>query len=279
MRNFLFEARARGKAIAVVYIEGVIGDSERVVRKIRRVEKDDNFRALVLRINSPGGLVAPTWEIYTAIRELREIKPVVASIETIGTSGGYYVASAADKIIVTPGTITGSIGVIIRTLNLKKIFDRLGVKNVVIKSGKMKDTLASYREMTPEEKRYLRKIVHQMYERFLKDVAVGRGMNVRDIKPYADGRVITGEDAVRIGLVDEIGTFRDAVEEAKRLAGLKEEVPVIPLVERPSFVQRLLHSLSGKTLEDVINVISTGGMPGRYFAYLSPEFIIGGGGR
>lgn len=266
-----------GNSVGVVYIDGVITESENTIKYLRMAEDSNDVRAVVLRINSPGGLVAPTWEIYRAVRKLRNKKPVVASIETIGASGGYYIASAADKIIVTPGTATGSIGVIIRSMNIKKIYDRFGIKNVVIKSGKMKDSLASYRELTTAEKSYLQGMVNEMYEQFLMDVASGRGINIEEIKHYADGRIITGKKALELNLVDGFGNFYDAIDEAGKLAGIKGRPGIVRYVERPSFFKRLFFSLSSKKIEQVVSNLLEGGFLNTFFAYLCTDYNFVGG--
>lgn len=230
-------------AVGIIYIDGVIAESESTLKLLKKAKDAEAVKAVVLRINSPGGLVAPTWEIFREILELRKLKPVVASIESLGASGGYYIASAADKILVTPGTITGSIGVIIQTLNIKKILDWAGIRSVVIKSGEMKDSLSPYRDISQKEKKYLQSIVDEMFAQFLKDVAMARGINKEEIMPYADGRIITGEKAYELHLVDGFGNFYDAVNEAGRLAGIGLNPPIIRYVEKTSLFHKLFSSI------------------------------------
>ena len=197
-----------------------------VVDQLDRLSKNSDIRAVVVRINSPGGTVGASQEIYQKIWKLRKKNiPVIASMGDIATSGGYYIASACDFIMANHGTITGSIGVIALSPNMTGLFDKLGISMNVIKSGPYKDSLASYRNLSAGERRLLQEMINTSYEKFVEDVSLGRNMPQRAIRPYADGRVFTGMAAKKYKLIDEIGTFEDAVNKARELAGLSENAP------------------------------------------------------
>jgi len=228
-----------GSGIGIVRIEGAIemsgqpgpfgmnSGAESVVKRLKELETDSRIKAVVVRINSPGGTVAATQEIYEKILKLRKRNiPVVATMGDVAASGGYYVASACNKIFANHGTITGSIGVIAMSPNLKKLFEKFGIGMNVIKSGKYKDTLATYRDLSKNERELLQRMIDSSYKKFLKDVAKGRNLNQSEIAPYADGRVMIGETALKYKLIDSLGTFDDAIDEARKLAELPENSPV-----------------------------------------------------
>lgn len=228
-----------GPGVGIVRIEGpiqmtgvrspvsVIQWAEDIIRRLDELGKNDDIRAVVVRINSPGGTVGASQEIYEKIWKLRKKKiPLVASMGDLAASGGYYVASACDYIVANHGTLTGSIGVIAVSPNLRRLFEKIGIDMNVIKSGRYKDILSSFREITPEERRLIQEIIDSSYRKFLKDVAKGRQMNESDIEPVADGRVMSGVTALRYKLIDMIGTFEDAVEKAQQMAKLSEDSPI-----------------------------------------------------
>ncbi len=199
---------------------------------------------MVVRINSPGGTVSATQELYEKLWRLRKKKIIlVASMGEIAASGGYYIASACDLIMANQGTTTGSIGVIIVSPNLRGLFDRLGIQMNVIKSGRYKDILSMHRDITPEERRLVQEIIDSSYGRFLKDVARGRNMSISDIEPVADGRIMSGETALKHRLIDRLGTFEDAVDEARKMAKLPENSPVYD--EGKSPLQQILFNMGG----------------------------------
>lgn len=243
-----------GPGVGIVRIEGAIEMSgpssafgmpegaEAVIKRLGELEKDSNIKAVVLRINSPGGTVAATQEIYEKIWKLRKKNiPIVASMGDVAASGGYYIASACNYIVANYGTITGSIGVIVYSPNLKRLFDKFGIGMNVIKSGKYKDILATHRDITPEEKMLLQEMIDLSYEKFIKDIALGRNMNQEDIRPVADGRVMNGETALKNKLIDQLGTFEDAVIKSKALASLDPDAPVYEQSEYP--LQEILGSI------------------------------------
>jgi len=197
------------KRVVVLDLEGLIYESGTLINEFKKYEKDDNVVGFILRINSPGGAVAPSQEIYRHIRSMK--KPVFAAMSTVAASGGYYVASACDRIYALPGTITGSIGVIIKLTNFSDLYGKLGVKIETIKSGKFKDIGSTGRGLTEEEKKLLQSSIDDVYNQFVDDILAKRTFIKREeLLPYADGRIITGNEAKRLKLVDNLGTYEDA---------------------------------------------------------------------
>jgi protease-4 len=195
-----------GGRVGLVEIVGEIADSEPVVEQLARLERDSSVRAVVVRLDSPGGGVAASQEMYEAVRKLREDgKPVVASLAGVAASGAFYVACAADSIVSNPGTLTGSIGVIMSFPNTEELFRKVGVRLEVVKTGKFKDVGSIWRPMTEEERRLLQDVLTNVYDQFIEAIVEGRSLNREDILPYADGRVFTGDQALEYGFVDRIG--------------------------------------------------------------------------
>ncbi len=229
-----------GPGVGIVHINGMIrfdedggglgmsqGGAEAVIKRLNELEQSSNIKAIVVRINSPGGTVAATQEIYQKLWKLRKKnKILVASLGEMAASGGYYAASACNHIMANHGTLTGSIGVIAMSPNLKKLFEKLGIEMRVIKSGRYKDLLSMYRELSPEERAIIQEIIDSSYQKFVKDVADGRGVSEEDIEPYADGRVFGGATALKCKLVDSLGTFEDAIDKAREMAKLPADCPV-----------------------------------------------------
>lgn len=231
-----------GNRIAVLKVEGIIIDAEPVIKKIEKAKKDDSIKALVLRVDSPGGSVGASQEIYRALERFKDSKkPLVVSMGNVAASGGYYISVPADYIYANPGTITGSIGVIIEHIDYRELLSRLGVKATAIKTGKFKDTLSPFRELTDEEKEYLKKTIDDAYGQFLSSILKYRSKKISEdeLIRIADGRIITGLMAQKVGLVDGIGNIEDAIDKAKELAGVKE-ARVFYMEERKSFLRRLL---------------------------------------
>jgi len=255
-------------AVAIVRVEGVIASgsdggglamsnvatSERVIQDLRRAARDPAVRAIVLRINSPGGGVVASDEIHQAVLEVD--KPVVASMGEVAASGGYYIAAPADRIVANPATLTGSIGVISMVPNVEELLDKIGVEMIVIKSGKLKDELSSYREITEEEKQLWQAVIDEAYEQFVGVVAEGRGMEVDEVKALADGRVYTGRQAKELGLVDELGNLPDAIDLAADLGGIAGKPRIIEYRRPPSLLELLLSSLARDrvTLDEFLGV-------------------------
>ncbi len=215
-----------GERIAIVEIEGAIMSPNRAVERLEKIIRNDHMPAVVIRLNTPGGGISATQEIYETILKARERgKTVIASMGSVAASGGYYIAAACDTIVATPGTITGSIGVIARFAEFADLFDKLGITFNVRKSGKYKDTGSISREMTEEEAELIDEVIMDSYDQFVDAVAEGRDLDRDFVKRYADGRVFTGRMAKELGFVDELGTFQDAVDMAGEIAGLGEYPP------------------------------------------------------
>ena len=250
-----------GEAVGVVEIEGVIADARDTIEHIRRFREDEDIKAIVIRIDSPGGAVGPSQEIYREIRKTVETKKVVASMGAVAASGGYYVACATDGIVANPGTITGSIGVIMGYTNFRQLLDKIGMVPVVIKSGPYKDTGSPTREMRDDEREILQSITGNIHEQFVTAIAEGRKMDRAQVEQAADGRIFTGEDAKARGLVDRLGNFEDALEWAGKLGGIDGEVvPVYARDEKLSLLRYLMSSSLSDWMSTLIH-------PGIYAEY------------
>lgn len=209
--------------IAVVEVLGGIYESKSIVEKLGELKKDDDVKAVVLRIDSPGGSVSASQEIFESVKELRAVKPVVASMGTVAASGGYYIAAPANKIIANPGTLTGSIGVRLELMNVEDLLQWARLRATTLKSGRLKDVGSSTRPMTDEEREYLEGILREMHMQFKKAVAESRGLSLEDVEKVADGRVLTGEQALAAKLIDELGSLERASKVAAELGGIKGE--------------------------------------------------------
>jgi protease-4 len=230
-----------GEKVGVVEIKGLIADSRTYLKQLDRFKEDRNIKAVVLRVNSPGGAVGPSQEIMREVDKLRKTKKVVASLGTVAASGGYYVASGADLIMASPGTTTGSIGVVMQFANAEQLVKKLGLDFFTLKAGRYKDVGSPFRPMTPEDRTYLQGLLDNVYQQFLRDVAKNRKIPLEKMKGLAEGRVYTGEEAKQAGLVDEFGNLQDAIEKAGRLAGIKGKVEAVyPEKEGFSFLRFLL---------------------------------------
>jgi protease-4 len=238
-----------GPKIGVVEVAGVIGDTKDLVGQLHELRKEDSIKAIVVRIDSPGGAVAPSQEVYRAIQRAREKKKVVCSMGTVAASGGYYIASACEKIYASRGTITGSIGVISELPHVQGLLEIAKVQVDTIKSGTFKDVGSPLRPMTADEKQFFQRFVDNIYEQFLDDVATARKLDKNELRLIADGRVLTGEEAQKAKLVDEIGNLEDAIDGVAKLAGLKGD-PV------PVFVKKSSKGLVGELLRGADSLIS-----------------------
>jgi len=217
-----------GARIAVVEIEGIILDGDQAVRELREHAENPAVKAVVVRVNSPGGVVGPTQEIVSGIERVRKAgKPVVASFGAVAASGGYYVGTAADRIFANPGTLTGSIGVIMQMANVEGLLKKVGVEYVVIKAGAYKDVGNFSRAMTAEERRILQTLLDDVYGQFVTAVAKGRKLDEGTVRGFADGRIYSGQQAHALKMVDELGGFEEAVEAAAKLAGIPGKPKVI----------------------------------------------------
>lgn len=237
-----------GVNVGVVKIRDVIMDSQRTLKELKEFEEDSSIKAVLVRVDSPGGAVGPSQEIHDAILRVRKTKPVVASFESVAASGGYYIAVACDRIISNAGTLTGSIGVIMNMANLSELYKWAKVERFNIKSGKFKDVGSESRPMTPEERELMQNLVNNVYEQFLKAVADGRKLPVDKVRPYADGRVLSGQQAQEVGLVDKLGGVDVALDTVKELAKLDKKQKVNLVYPEPK--RRSLLDMLGKNGAD-----------------------------
>ena len=233
-----------GPRVAIVELEGVILDVDDLIKDLKSYRDNPQVRAVVIRINSPGGVVAPSQELHDALVRLRQGgKPVVASLGSVAASGGYYVAVAADRIYANPGTLTGSIGVIMQMANFEQLMKKVGVDYVVVKAGTFKDVGNPGRPMTPEERRVLQALLDDVHGQFIGAVAEGRKLDRAQVTQFADGRIFSGTQAKALQMIDELGGLEDAVNGAAQLAGLHVPPKVIPPKRRISIFDLLRSQL------------------------------------
>lgn len=269
-----------GPGVGVIRVEGVIlpgettgvstaAGSETIVDLIEQAQASDDVKALLLRVDSPGGGVVASDEIYHALTEFE--KPMVVSMGTVAASGGYYISAPADVIFATPHTLTGSIGVISSFINAEDLLADVGVDVVALTTGEFKDTGSLYRELTDEERAYWQAIIDQSYDGFVEIVAEGRGLSVEEVRTLADGRVYTGQEALELGLVDEIGYFDDAVDRAADLGGIIGEARVIELQPAPTFLDYLATAQSGQSLlPNALDLLELMAQPSLEYRYVGP---------
>jgi len=256
-----------GPGVGIIRVEGAIemnsqvdllglpSGSDMIVKQLDELEKNNNIKAIVVRINSPGGTVAATQEIYDKLWSLRTKGiQLVASLGDLAASGGYYIASACNFIMANHGSLTGSIGVIASSPNLKNLFEKLGIKMNVIKSGEYKDILASHRDLTPNEKKMLQEMIDSTYQKFLADAAQGRQLKIKEIKPYADGRIMNGAMALKYKLIDGLGSLAKSILKAKELANLPLDAPVYD--KQQNTWQQFMTSLQGILSKGILNSIN-----------------------
>lgn len=252
------ELNLAAEKVAVIPIEGEIIEAREILDALRKHAGNATVKAIVIRINSPGGAIAPSQEIYAAIRRTSSEsgKPIVASFDSVAASGGYYIAAACDQIVANPGSITGSIGVILQWFNTKELIQWAKLKPETIISGAMKDAGSPYRELTEAERQYFQGIVTQLHTQFVRDVALGRKakMKQEEVARIADGRIFTGEQALALHLVDELGSIDDAVRTAGKLAGIKgEPARLWPRRREPGLIDLLNAGDADALLERVVN--------------------------
>ena len=235
------------EGIGLVEVKGIILDSQDTVKQLSDFKKNENVKAVVLRIESPGGVVGPSQEIYDAVKKLALKKKVVVSMGSVAASGGYYIAAPATKIFANPGTITGSIGVLMKFSNIEGLMDKIGMKAFTLKTGKYKDVGSPVRTMSDEDKAMLQSVIDSTHGQFVKAVAEGRKLPLEQVKALADGRIYSGEQALALKLVDNLGTMQDAIEEAGKLAGIKGEPHVItPPKKRKFFLDMLMEETADR---------------------------------
>jgi protease-4 len=258
------EFPAFGSKVAIVDVVGTISSSEDIVRQLRRWSEDGSVKAIVLRIDSPGGGVAPSQEIFDEVLNVRDQgKAVVASMGSVAASGGYYIACASDIIVANPGTLTGSIGTIISYPTAKDLLDKIGLQWEIVKSGDLKATGTFTRPMTPEEQRMLKAVIEDGYQQFVEAIAEGRGKDKEEVYPLADGSVFTGRQALNFGLVDSLGSLQDAISIAGEMADLGPDPKTVKeRPEKPTLIDLLL----GRT--DIVSKISETYFSGPQLQYL-----------
>ena len=229
--------------IALVRIQGMLMDSQNIVRQLSNYRHNPNVRGIVLRIDSPGGAVAPAQEIYNEIMKLKaDHKTVYASMGTAAASGGYYIACAANYVLANPGTLTGSIAAVMAFSNIEELTDKIGIKPIIIKSGKYKDVGSPLRGMKPEERKLLQSVVDDVHQQFVQAVAKGRGLPVSEVNEIADGRIMTGQQALTLKLVDEMGGLEKTIELLAKKIGVEGRPKVIEEKEKTPFFDWLLQS-------------------------------------
>ena len=238
-----------GDGVAVLEIEGAIEDSQTVLTELKRFKEMPWVKAVVVRIDSPGGAVAPTQEIFEEIVRSKKQKPFIASLGGMATSGGYYIAAACDRIVANPGTLTGSIGVIMQLTNVEELMKKIGVRGVSVKSGPNKDIGSPFQPLSPEGREILQALVDNVHSQFVIAVAKGRSMEETQVRKLADGRIYSGAQAQKLGLVDQFGTLQDAIEIAAKRGGIEAEPAVYySRPEQERWWERMFMGIFGRRL-------------------------------
>jgi protease-4 len=238
--------------VALVKVEGLLVSSEQLVNELNDYAEDGSIKAIVIRIDSPGGGVVVSQEIFNAVKNAKkEGKKIVVSMGTVAASGGYYVAAAADKIIANPGTLTGSIGVKMEFANVEKLLEKIGVKGMIVKAGEYKDMGSPFRDMTDQEKKLLQGVIDDVHNQFIEAVAEGRQLPAADVRAIADGRIFTGRQALDLKLVDQMGDLADSIRVAGDLAGIKGKPKVVEKKKKIPFLEYLKEE-SAAWIGDVI---------------------------
>ncbi|MEJ2182262.1 MAG: signal peptide peptidase SppA [Nitrospirota bacterium] len=234
-----------GQKVALVYIEGPIVEAKSHVDELEKYRGDSSVKAVVIRVDSPGGAVAPSQEIFSEVQRLAASKSVVVSMGTVAASGGYYISAPATRIVANPGTLTGSIGVIMEIPNIQGLMDKVGVKTEIIKSGEFKDIASAFRSMSKKDREVLQGVINNVYEQFVQDVSLSRSIPLEDVRGLADGRIYTGSQAVQAGLVDELGGLEDAIRVAGELGGIEGRPHVVTREKEKGLLDFLSGTLSG----------------------------------
>ncbi|MDX1776322.1 MAG: signal peptide peptidase SppA [Desulfobulbales bacterium] len=247
---------AKKEGVGIIELKGLIVSSEQTLKHLTEFRHNPDVKSIVLRIESPGGAVGAAQEIYQEIKRINEVKPVVASMGSMGASGGYYAALGAAEIMANPGTMTGSIGVIVKFPNLEGLFEKIGYKTEVIKSGPLKDTGASNRPLSEEERTLMQDLIDNVYNQFVQDIAAARSMPTETILGLADGRIYSGEQALAVGLIDKLGNFIDAITLAAELGGLDPKDPrlIYPKADRKFSLYSLLTNAEQSLVDNFVPV-------------------------
>lgn len=246
-----------GERIALVKIEGLIATSEKIIEELGEYADDSSIKAIVIRVDSPGGGVVASQEIHNAVKKAKKSgKKVVVSMGSVAASGGYYLAAPADKIVANPGTLTGSIGVIMEFATIEKLLEKIGVKGMVIKAGEYKDTGSPLRDMTEQERKLLQGVMDDVHAQFIQAVAEGRRLPLATVQAIADGRIFTGRQAMDLKLVDQLGDLEESIQAAADLAGIKGKPRVIKREKKVPFIEMLREESTAWIADIVTRVIS-----------------------
>jgi protease-4 len=264
--SLIFTAVSRSvrEKIALVKVEGPIIEAKSVVDEIKGYVKDSSIKAIVLRVDSPGGGVVPSQEIYEQVKKAGAVKKVVVSMGSVAASGGYYISAPADRIIANQGTITGSIGVIMVVPNLKGLLDKVGIKTEVVKSGKNKDLASVFRGIGQEEREIIQGVMDDIHEQFIQAVSEGRNIPIEKTRAMADGRIFSGRQAINAGLVDEVGDLEYAVKAAAKLAGIEGDPEIVSKAEKGA----LSRLIEGKMPEEISRVLPDLSLKYMYYMYM-----------
>jgi protease-4 len=242
LATFMVERGSLGaERIALVRIEGIILDSKETLEEITHYNENPSIKSIVLRIDSPGGAVVPSQEIYDEVKRIRaeSKKKVVVSMGTVAASGGYYIASASDRIVANPGTLTGSIGVIMELANVAGLLEKIGVESIVVKSGTHKDIGSPFRRMGTEEREILQNVLDDVHNQFIEAVSEARGLEIGRVRRLADGRIFTGRQAMELGLVDDLGDLQDTIRMTAEMVGIKGKPRIVETRKRFSILELL----------------------------------------
>jgi protease-4 len=243
--------------VALVKIEGLLVSAEQIVEELNDYAEDGSIKAIVMRIDSPGGGVVVSQEIFNAVKNAKkEGKKIVVSMGTVAASGGYYVAAAADKIVANPGTLTGSIGVKMEFANVEKLLEKIGVKGMIVKAGEYKDIGSPFRDMTDQEKKLLQDVIDDVHNQFIEAIAEGRKLPAADVRAIADGRIFTGRQALDLKLVDQMGDLADSIRIAGDLAGIKGKPKVIEKKKKIPFLEYLKEETAAWISDVILRGIS-----------------------
>lgn len=246
-----------GDKVALVKIEGLIATSEKIIEELGDYTDDSSIKAIVIRVDSPGGGVVASQEIHNAVKKAKKNgKKVVISMGSVAASGGYYLAAPADKIVANPGTLTGSIGVIMEFATIEKLLEKIGVKGMVIKAGEYKDMGSPFRDMTEQEKKLLQSVMDDVHAQFIQAVAEGRGLPLATVQAIADGRIFTGRQARDLKLVDQLGDLEESIQAAADLAGIRGKPRVVKREKRIPFLEMLREESTAWIADIVTQVIS-----------------------
>jgi len=251
-----------GEEIGVLEVKGMIIDSHEFIKQLHEFRDNERIKAVVLRIDSPGGVVGPSQEMYEEVKKFAQQKKIVVSMGSLAASGGYYIAAPATLIFANPGTVTGSIGVLMKLSNIQGLLGKIGMNSFVLKSGKFKDSGSPVRPITKEDKEILQGVIDSMHGQFVNAVAEGRKIPVNEVKKIADGRIFSGEQALKIKLVDRLGNLQDAIAETAKVVGIKGEPK---LVYPPEKKRTLLDYVIESTSDRIANKLrSETGISARY---------------